>query len=31
MLTSRKPDDIPVFNRVMLKLFAGAKSGRHAA
>jgi protease I len=31
MLTSRKPDDIPAFKREMLKLFAGAKSRRHAA
>lgn len=26
MLTSRKPDDIPAFNREMLKLFAGART-----
>jgi protease I len=31
MVTGRKPDDIPAFNREMLKVFAGAKSRRHAA
>ena len=28
-VSSRKPDDIPAFNREMLKLFAQAKSGTH--
>ena len=31
LITSRKPDDIPAFNRAMLKLFAGAKSRHHHA
>lgn len=31
LLTSRKPDDIPAFNREMLKLFAGARGQQHAA
>ncbi len=31
LLTSRKPDDIPAFNREMLRLFAKAKVGAEAA
>jgi protease I len=31
LVTSRKPDDIPAFNREMIKLFAGARGQRHAA
>jgi protease I len=31
LVTSRKPDDIPAFNREMIKLFAGARGRRHAA
>jgi protease I len=31
MVSSRKPDDIPAFNREMLKLFAEAKTPAHAA
>jgi protease I len=31
LLTSRKPDDIPAFNREMLRLFAEARVGAHAA
>jgi protease I len=31
LVTSRKPDDIPSFNREMIKLFAGAREQRHAA
>ncbi len=31
MLTSRKPDDIPAFNREMIKLFATARGHRRAA
>ena len=31
LLTSRKPDDIPAFNREMIKLFAGACGERRAA
>jgi protease I len=31
MLTSRKPDDIPAFNRQILKLFAGSKSRHYRA
>ena len=31
LVTSRKPDDIPAFNREMIKLFAGAHGGRPAA
>lgn len=31
MVTSRMPDDIPAFNREMLKLFAGARAPVHAA
>ncbi len=31
LVTSRKPDDIPAFNREMIKLFAGAGGRRHAA
>jgi len=30
-VTSRKPDDIPAFNREMLRLFAEARVGAHAA
>lgn len=31
LLTSRKPDDIPAFNREMLRLFAGARREARAA
>jgi protease I len=31
LLTSRKPDDIPAFSREMLRLFAEARVGAHAA
>jgi protease I len=31
LVTSRKPDDIPAFNREMIKLFAGARGRRQAA
>jgi protease I len=31
LVTSRKPGDIPAFNRAMLKLFAGAKTQVNAA
>jgi protease I len=31
MVTSRKPDDIPAFNREMVKLFATARGHRRAA
>src|ERR1700730_5173044 len=31
LVTSRKPDDIPAFNREMIKLFAGARGHRQAA
>jgi protease I len=31
LLTSRKPDDIPAFNREMLRLFDEARAGAHAA
>jgi protease I len=31
LLTSRKPDDIPAFNREMIKLFAEASPGRSKA
>ena len=31
MVTSRKPDDIPAFNREMIKLFASARQHRQAA
>ena len=31
LVTSRKPDDIPAFNREMIKLFAGARGQRQAA
>jgi protease I len=31
LVTSRKPDDIPAFNREMLRLFAEARSRRQAA
>ena len=31
LLTSRKPDDIPAFNREMLRLFSEARVGAHAA
>ena len=31
MVTSRKPDDIPAFNREMIKLFATARGHRRAA
>jgi len=30
LVTSRKPDDIPAFNREMIKLFAGARGHRQA-
>ena len=30
LVTSRKPDDIPAFNRKMLKLFASAEARRAA-
>jgi protease I len=26
LVTSRKPDDIPAFNREMIRLFAGARA-----
>jgi len=31
LVTSRMPDDIPAFNREMIKLFAGARGQRQAA
>ena len=31
LVTSRSPDDIPAFNREMIKLFGGARGQRHAA
>jgi protease I len=31
LVTSRKPDNIPAFNREMIKIFAHAHSARHAA
>ena len=31
LVTSRKPDDIPAFNREMIKLFSEARGHRHAA
>jgi PfpI family intracellular protease len=31
LVTSRKPDDIPAFNRGTIKLFSGARGRRHAA
>ena len=31
LVTSRGPDDIPVFNLAMIKLFGEARAGRHAA
>jgi PfpI family intracellular protease len=31
LVTSRKPDDIPAFNRETIKLFGGARGRRHAA
>jgi len=31
LVTSRKPDDIPAFNRETIKLFNGARGRRHAA
>ena len=31
LVTSRKPDDIPAFNREMLRLFAEVRVGAHAA
>src|ERR1700757_1354015 len=31
LVTSRKPDDIPAFNRETIKLFSGARGRRHAA
>jgi len=31
LLTSRQPDDIPAFNREMIKLFGGARGQRQAA
>lgn len=31
LATSRKPDDIPAFNREMIALFAGAQGQRSAA
>lgn len=31
LVTSRNPDDIPAFNREMLRLFAEARVGAHAA
>ena len=32
LVTSRKPDDIPAYNREMIKLFSQARSrSRHAA
>lgn len=31
LVTSRKPDDIPAFNREMIQLFNAASTRRHAA
>jgi protease I len=31
LVTSRKPDDLPAFNREMIALFKGAGARRHAA
>ncbi len=31
LVTSRSPDDLPAFNREMIKLFGGARGQRHAA
>ena len=31
LVTSRKPDDIPAFNREMIQLFTAAGGRRHAA
>ncbi len=31
LVTSRNPDDIPAFNREMIKLFSTARGRRHAA
>jgi protease I len=31
LISSRKPDDIPAFNREMLKLFAGARAQERPA
>jgi putative intracellular protease/amidase len=31
LVTSRKPDDIPAFNRETIKLLSGARGRRHAA
>jgi protease I len=31
LVTSRKPDDIPAFNKETIKLFSGARGRRHAA
>jgi len=31
LVTSRKPDDIPAFNRAMVKLFSSVKGRRHQA
>lgn len=31
LVTSRKPDDIPAFNRAMIELFAHARGARHAS
>ena len=31
LVTSRKPDDIPAFNREMLKLFGSARAKAHSA
>jgi protease I len=30
-VSSRKPDDIPAFNREMIKLFASSEKGKRAA
>jgi len=30
LVTSRKPADIPAFNREVIKLFAGSRVGAHA-
>jgi len=31
LVTSRKPDDIPAFNREVIALFAGARTPSHQA
>jgi protease I len=31
LVTSRRPDDIPAFNREMIKLFSTARGQRHDA